>query len=237
MRKKSFQDYRQVQIPYDEAMWIVDGSKKKREEELIQETKYFRDHDAERAFLLRITFDITDKDFEYFCEYIMKEYFGLKEYRVTGGYNDKWQDISWVDEKGRLYSIQCKQWATLKVTPAHIGEYLGHTYELRRDHSDTQFVYVTTGFLTKRARAFLRENNVEYIHNVKLIRIAKKLGLLKEEKWKKLEKDIETSRLRYNRWHFVTTPLSKLREQRGEDIPHHFPKSMHPEQMRVVGVK
>lgn len=94
MRKKSFQDYRQVQIPYDEAMWIVEGSKQKREEELIRETKYFRDHDSERDFLLRITFDITDKDFEYFCEYVMKEYFGLKEYRVTGGYNDKGQDIS-----------------------------------------------------------------------------------------------------------------------------------------------
>jgi hypothetical protein len=235
MRKKSFQDYRQVQIPYDEAMWIVEGSKKKREEELIRETKYFRDHDAERDFLLRITFDITDKDFEYFCEYVLKEYFGLEEYRVTGGYNDKGQDITWKDEKGKLYSIQCKQWATLKVTPAHIGEYLGQTYEIRRDNPDTKFVYVTTGFLTKRSRAFLSENNVEYIHNVKLVRIAKKLGLMKEEKWNKLVRDIENARQRYNRGHFVTTPLSKLREQRNEEILHHFPKSMHPENMKVVG--
>jgi hypothetical protein len=167
----------------------------------------------------------------------MKEYFRLKEYRVTRGVNDGGQDITGKDKEGNMYSFQCKQWATLRVTPAHIGEYLGQTYELRRDHPDTHFVYITTGFLTKRARAFLTENNVEYIHNVKLVRIAKKLGLLKEEKWKKLEKDIENARLKYNRSHFVTTPLSKLREQRGEEVLHHFPKSMHPEQMRVGGIK
>jgi hypothetical protein len=84
MRRKSFYDYRQVQIPFDDAMEIIDARKRDRANELIHETKYFRDHDAERDFLLRITFDIMDKDFEYFSEYIAKKHYNLKEYRVVG---------------------------------------------------------------------------------------------------------------------------------------------------------
>lgn len=95
----TFEDYRQLAIPLRDAKWFLEEQKRKREEELIRETKYFREHDEEREFLLRLTFDITDKDFEYFTEYLMLEFYKLEKYKVTGGLHDGGEDVVGYDKK------------------------------------------------------------------------------------------------------------------------------------------
>lgn len=60
-------------IPFDEAIWRIDIAKEERRNELLLKTHYFQDKPEELEFLLKITYDITDKDFEYLCKYILEK--------------------------------------------------------------------------------------------------------------------------------------------------------------------
>jgi hypothetical protein len=71
--KKFIQNIHQTVIPFDEAIWRIDGIKAKRREALLNETNYFQYNPTKLDFLLKITYDITDKDFEYLCKYILQE--------------------------------------------------------------------------------------------------------------------------------------------------------------------
>lgn len=50
-------------------------------------TSFFRNHPEYIELLLRITYELTDKDFEYFVAYILKNE-GFVNIDVQGGYDD-----------------------------------------------------------------------------------------------------------------------------------------------------
>ncbi len=71
--KKFKYNSQQILIPFEEAAWKIDNCKFERRNELLDKSKFFQKNKEELDFLLKITYDITDKDFEYLCKYLLKE--------------------------------------------------------------------------------------------------------------------------------------------------------------------
>lgn len=74
----------QISIPFEEIIQVFDGMKRKRRSGL-KATGIFTD--PELDFLVKITYDLTDKDFEYLIAILLEE--DGFETSVNGGRDDK----------------------------------------------------------------------------------------------------------------------------------------------------
>lgn len=60
----------QLQIPFEEVMEVISKLKRSRKEGLLRAGIF---SDKEIDFLIRITYDITDKDFEFLVAHILEQ--------------------------------------------------------------------------------------------------------------------------------------------------------------------
>lgn len=231
--RKVKQDINQTVIPFDEAIWRIDGIKAQRKEMLQNETIYFRDKPKELDFLLKITYDITDKDFEYLCKYILEKWEHYSKLQVLKDDYARGEDIEGYDDKCLPCSIQCKQWSDLNIDIKKVGEYFAQTFEIREKNPKKSFTYITTSYINESAQRFLKKYGIRYIHNTELVKICKKIGLLDEVKWSEFISNLKNDRLMKLRDSINQSQFDNLKEARLHELTHHLPKYMHPEKIII----
>lgn len=218
----------QTQIPFEEVIQALDSLKWTRKEGL-KKTWIFTDKEVD--FLIRITYDITDKDFEYLVAHIL-EHDGYAT-SVQGWFADKWVDII-AKKGGREYFIQCKQWSKSCVTMKNVGDYYGTIYGEIQKHPDKVFAYVTTSYVVPEAEKFLIDHGIAgIISNKKLIAECRKLWYFSDIGWRNLIQDIQHKRLLDLRnWRQLSLESGfekvkkDLRAARLAELKHHLPKSI-----------
>lgn len=128
-------------------LWIQLEIQKIKRKKFLKDTKktYFSDKQTSLDNLIKLTYDITDKDFEYFYAHILEKQ-GHTNVVVNWWMNDWWVDIE-AHKDGRLYFIQCKQWANEYIDIKKAGEYYATIWERKKQNPDAIFCYVTTSYL------------------------------------------------------------------------------------------
>lgn len=230
--KKFKYNSQQILIPFEEAAWKIDNCKFERRNELLDKSKFFQKNKEELDFLLKITYDITDKDFEYLCKYLLKE---TRKYslKVVWGEYDNGEDIQGLDINGNTISIQCKQWANIDISLKKVWEYFAQTFFLRNEKPKAKFIYITTSYFSENAKKFLEYFWVEYISNVNLLELCKEVWLYKMNNWESFIHNIQRERLNdmiEKDWY---SNLERLKLQRLKELRNHLPKSMHPENIVI----
>ncbi|MBC7503659.1 restriction endonuclease [Candidatus Gracilibacteria bacterium] len=218
----------QTQIQFDEIIAIL-GSLKQERAKGLKKTGVFSEQEIE--FLIKLTYDLTDKDFEYFVA-ILLERDGYKT-QVQGGFNDHGIDIL-ATKDGKTFAIQCKQWSKGYITMGNVGEYYGKIYAEKEKNLDKIFAYVTTSYIQPEAENFLINHGIQGpISNLKLVRESKKLGYFSEEGWKGVIIEIRRRRfeeMRKNPQLTFETGYEKLkfelRTARLNEFKHHLPRNI-----------
>lgn len=218
----------QLPIPFDQVIETLDALKSARRA-WLKKTGAFSD--AEISFLIRITYDITDKDFEYFIALLL-EADGYTTI-VQGGLNDKWTDII-AKKDGKNFAIQCKQWSKSYISMKDAGEYYGTIYYQMQQNPDMIYSFVTTSYVDDRVRWFLEVHHIPgIISNRKIIEESKKLGYFSDIGWRNLIQDIQHKRLmelRKSRQLSMESGFEKLKQDlrtaRLQELKHHLPKHM-----------
>lgn len=218
----------QTQIPFEEVIQALDSLKWSRRDGLMR-TWIFADKEVD--FLIRITYDITDKDFEYLVAHIL-EHDGYTT-NVQWGFGDKWVDIV-AKKDGRIYFIQCKQWSKSCVTMKNVWDYYGTIYQEKMKNPDKVFAYVTTSYVVPEAEKFLIDHGIAWIiSNKKLIAECRKLGYFSDLGWRNLIQDIQHKRLLdLRKWRQLSLESGfekvkkDLRTARLSELKHHLPKSI-----------
>lgn len=228
--KKIYLDKNQIEIPFEEAIWRIDWIKAHRRDCLLSETTYFNDKPKELDFLLKITYDITDKDFEYLCKYVLEF---SKEYSIDVIENDfaKWEDLNWYNTiNGLRSSIQCKQWSDLRIDIKKMWEYFAQTFFMRKNKNiKYEFMYITSSYFTKEAEEFMEYYKIKGINNLNLIRLCKEAWLLEDQNWINFIKNIQEKRILKLRKLHPNSWFKNLKEERLKELTHHLPKYMHPD--------
>ncbi len=218
----------QTQIPFGEIINALNGLKRTRRAWLMKTWAF---SDAEMNFLIKITYDLTDKDFEYFVAILLEADWYIT--KVQGGFNDGWVDIIATKDWHTL-AIQCKQWSKAHVTKKDAGTFLGSVDTEKQKHPDKIFAYVTTSYVLPEAETFLINHGIEWvISNLKLVRESKKLWFFTEEWWKKLILNIrqrrfkdlsKKSQLSFESWY--ENLKKELRSARLSELRHHLPRDI-----------
>jgi len=158
----------------------------------LEKVKIFNSQEVD--FLLRLTFDLTDQDFEYLVA-ILLERDGF-EVKNNGGWYDKGVDIV-ARKDGRTYHVQCKQWAKSYINRKDVGAFYGSVSEHIQKNPDAIFAYVTTSYVLPDAEKFLIDHGVHgIISNAKLLQECRKQGFFSENGWEKLIGEIRTRRMK-----------------------------------------
>lgn len=181
----------QMEIPFEEIIQVFEWMRRKRYSGLAK-TGIFTD--AELDFLVKITYDLTDKDFEYLVAILLeKDDF---ETRVNGGRQDKWVDII-AKKSGKTFAIQCKQWSKARITLKDAGAYYASIFEKMKSQSDFIFAYVTTSYIPPNVEEYFMEHGIAgMISNKKIVEECKRLWYFTQKWWETLIVEIRDRRLR-----------------------------------------
>lgn len=222
----------QTQLQFHEMIEEIKSLKAKRKEWLLK-TAYFRNHPDYVKFLLRITYELTDKDFEYFISYILHHEgftnISVQWWKVDGGI-----DITAKKEE-KDFLIQCKQWAVPYINLKHAGEFYGTIYPLKKKNPNAIIAYITTSFIPDDVLGFFHDHNIYgTISNGELLSSCRELWLFTEEWWKKMILYIQQQRILKMRKEIQTSlpiesELKKLQKQRVDELRNH----LHPNKHKV----
>ena len=218
----------QEPIPFEEVIEALSWLKKMRRTWLAK-TKIFSDREMD--FLVKLTYDLTDKDFEYFVA-ILLEWDGYST-KVQWWLNDGGVDILAMKD-GKILAIQCKQWSKAHITKKDAGAFLGSVDTEKQRNPDRIFAYVTTSYVVPDAEIFLQNQGIQWIiSNKKLVWECRKLWYFTERWWERLILEIRQRRLK---------DLSKksqlsldsgyealkkeLRSARLSELKHHLPRDI-----------
>lgn len=216
----------QLQIPFKNILEILEEKKQKRIR-LLERRTYFSQEQIN--FLLKITFDLTDKDFEYLVAYLLeKEWYDIK----TFGKFHKWIDIE-AERNGKKLYIQCKQLSNAYITEQKAGAFCGLIRKnLEKANQNESFYYVTTSYVTPDANEVFARDGVKTISNRELLLKCEKCGLLSDEWWHDLIKYIRARRVdelikTRKIWPSNFEEIKKtLRKQRIHEFKNHFSVSV-----------
>lgn len=226
----------QTEIPFDVIIQAFEWMKRKRRAGLAK-TGIFTD--VELDFLVKITYDITDKDFEYLIA-ILLEANGF-ETRVHGGRMDAWIDII-AKKQDTTFAIQCKQWAKARITLKDAGIYYASIFEKRKQYPEFIFSYITTSFIPKDVEEYFRDHGIEgLISNQKIVKECKRLGYFTEAGWKKLIGAIRDRRLK-DLFESAQIPLfrdmqdvrKKLITSRLRELKNHLPSVLRLKKSKIL---
>lgn len=154
---------------------------------------YFSDKQTSLDNLIKLTYDITDKDFEYFYAHILEKQ-GYTNVIVNWWMNDWWVDIE-AHKDGKLYFIQCKQWANGYIDIKKAGEYYATIWERKKQNPDAIFCYVTTSYLHYKVIDFFKGHDIKYMDNIPLIRLCEKMKVFDTDNWNKIRASIYQKRI------------------------------------------
>ena len=165
----------QLQIPFANILEILEKKKQKRIS-LLERRTHFSPEQID--FLLKITFDLTDKDFEYLVAYLLeKEGYSTSFF---GKYN-KGIDIQAI-RNNKILHIQCKQFSKAYITDKQAGAFCGQiNQKMKAANENESFYYVTTSYVTPDASAVFARDGVKTISNKELLGKCEKCGLFTEE--------------------------------------------------------
>lgn len=177
-------------------LWIQLELQKSKRKRFLKDTKrtYFSNNQTSLDNLIKLTYDITDKDFEYFYAHILEEQ-GYSRVTVRWGMNDWWVDIQ-AYKDGNWYFIQCKQWANEYVDIKKAWEYFATIWKKKQQYPDAIFRYVTTSYLHSEAIDFFKGNEIDYIDNIPLIKLCEKMRVFDADKWKSIRLVIYQKRMK-----------------------------------------
>lgn len=218
------------QLQFYELIKEIDVLKKKRKE-WLEKTGFYNNKPGYIDFLLKITYDITDKDFEYFVAYILKSKW-YTSVNIQWGYNDRGADIS-AKKNGQEFLIQCKQWASPYITMKRAWEFYGTIYHLKKRYPNSGILYITTSYINDEVQDFFLDHQIDAtISSWKLVDFCQELGLFTSEWWEKLIKYIQQQRilkLRKELQKFlpVEGELHKLQIQRMIELRNHLSPRWH----------
>ncbi len=179
----------QLQIPFQEIIEQLDEKKWKRYRFLTWKAWFSSD---EARFLLKLTYDLTDKDFEYMIAYLLEQ----ENFKVAMFWKyHKWIDIEAEKNWKKLY-VQCKQLSSWYISETKAWSFLGNIRKkLETRKQGEYFYYVTTSYVWPDAEEYFRKNGVITISNRKLIEKCKKYGIMEDVWWEKLVTYIKRKRL------------------------------------------
>lgn len=80
---------------------------------------------------------------------------------------------------------------------------------------------VTTSFFDDEAKKFMKENNIERVNNIDLLKICHQNAYFSTEKWKDIRLDIYRKRMQRIE---DVNPLKRLRRDRFDELKHHLPQ-------------
>lgn len=210
-------DIHQTSLNID--LWIeIKHQKQNRKNDLKNYSSYFLNHQTSLDNLIKLTYDITDKDFEYFYAYILEQEH-YENIKVLWGENDNGVDIK-AEKDGKVYLIQCKQWADLSIDIQKVGMIYTRMYHEKYTYKDSIIRIVTTSFFDKFSREFLNWNNIEFIDNKKLLQLCEEKWYLKDEKWKDIRIWIYKKRLEN-----LKNLKSQLEFEMKREARNHIPQS------------
>ena len=225
----------QTQIQFSEMLMEIDSLKIKRRE-WLKKTHHFSPEEME--FLLRITYELTDKDFEYFVAYIL-QYEGYTDIDVLGWYDDGGIDIR-AKKNGKSICIQCKQWASPYITMKRAWGFYGTIYHLKKSNPEAEIAYVTTSFMNTDVLEFFHDHHINgTISNGKLLVSCRELGLFTEEWWGKLIRYIQQQRLLQMRKKLQESlPIEsrKLQNNRVFEMRNHLSPDEHNKSVNLASV-
>ncbi len=213
----------QLQIPFSDILEILEKNKQKRYKLLNWKSGFT---ELQIFFLLKITYDLTDKDFEYLVAYLLeKEWYSVS----TFGKYHKWIDVE-ARRNGKILNIQCKQFAKAYITDKQAWAFCGQISKmLKSANKNESFYYLTTSYITPDAREVFARDGIKIISNKELLEKCQKRWLFAEEGWKELITYIRKKRvdeLIKNRKLGISNyeEIKKsLRTQRINEFKHHFP--------------
>ena len=212
----------QLQIPFVGILEILE--KKKQERARFLRWKSWLDEE-QIVFLLKITYDLTDKDFEYLVAYLLEK----EGYSTTffGKYN-KGIDIQAI-RNNKILHIQCKQFSKAYITDKQAWAFCGQiNQKMKAALKNESFYYVTTSYVTPDASEVFARDGVKTISNKELLGKCEKCGLFTDEWWKDLIKYIREKRVKKliqlrKIWPSNYDEIkSTLRTQRISEFKHHF---------------
>lgn len=213
------------QLQFTEIIDEINSLKTKRREWLLK-TSFFRNNSEYIEFLLRITYELTDKDFEYFVAYILKNEW-YTSIDVQWWYNDGGADIIAM-RNGQEFFIQCKQWSSPYVTMKRAWEFYWTIYPLRKRYTNAIIGYVTTSFINDEVKDFFHDHHIDgTISNGKLLESCWKLGLFKKEWWEKMIRYIQQQRLlklrnQWQKFFPIESEFRRLQNLRVNELRHHL---------------
>ncbi len=220
----------QTQIQFNELIKEIDFLKQKRKEWLLK-TGFYQNKPEYLEFLLKITYDLTDKDFEYFVAYILKSKW-YTSINIQWGYDDGGADLI-AKKNGQEFLIQCKQWASPYITMKRAWEFYGTIYPIKNRYPNSGILYITTSFINEEVQEFFLDHQIDAtISSWKLLDSCLELGLFTSDWWEKLIQFIQQQRilkLRKELQKFlpVESELHKLQIQRMIELRNHLSPSRH----------
>ncbi len=216
----------QLKIPFSDILEILEEKKQKRIRLLRWKSGFNED---QILFLLKITFDLTDKDFEYLIAYLLE-----KEWYVTSTFEKyhKGIDVE-ASRNGKTLYIQCKQLSNAYITEQKAGAFCWLVNKMINvaKPSDS-FYYVTTSHVTPDAAEVFARDGIKTISNRELLEKCKKQWLFTDTWWKDLIYYIREKRvqevIKYRKIGASNYEEIKksLREQRINEFKHHLPLSV-----------
>lgn len=216
----------QLQIPFSDIIEILEEKKQKRHRLLSWKSGF---NEEQILFLLKITFDLTDKDFEYLVAYLLE-----KEWYTVSTFDKfhKWIDVE-ARRNEKILHIQCKQFSNAYITDKKAGAFYGQVSKLIQSaNKNESFYYLTTSYITPDAREIFARDNIKMISNKELLEKCEKQWLFTDAGWKELIVYIREKRVQElvkNRKVGVSSyeEIKKsLRTQRINEFKHHLPPSM-----------
>lgn len=216
----------QLQIPFTNILEILE--KKKQERVRFLRWKSWFDEE-QIGFLLKITYDLTDKDFEYLIAFLLeKEWYDISTFEKF----HKGIDIK-AERNNKIIYLQCKQFAKAYITDKQAWAFCGQINKLiKLAHENESFYYLTTSYITPDAREVFARDGIKIISNKELLEKCHKQWLFTEEWWKELIAYIRDKRieelLRYRKIGVSNYEEIKrsLRTERINEFKNHFSLSI-----------
>lgn len=223
MRK--FVDKNQTSLGIE--VWeAIDARKQHRKTQLKEKSKrYFAAKENQLTLdnLIKLTYDITDKDFEYFYAELLEQQW-YNKVKVIGWYDDKWVDVR-AYKDGIWHFIQCKQWSSLDLSLEQAWVFYTKMHAKIKQYPRAKFSIVTTSYFDAWAKEFLLDHSIECIDNIWLMKLCDSFNIFgSEEKWQEIRMTIYRKRLEKMRDEI--NPKQKLKDELKEEIIHHLPENM-----------
>ncbi len=173
--------------------------------------------------LIKLTYDITDKDFEYLYEELLKMQW-YESTKVIWWKKDGWVDVR-AYKDGIWHFIQCKQWSSINLSLEHVWVFYAKMHTKMKRYPRAKFSIVTTSYFDSWAKEFLLDHGIECIDNIWLMNLCDSFNIFdSEEKWQEIRMAIYRKRLEKMRDEL--NPKQKLKDELKKEIIHHLPENM-----------